>query len=478
MNTAVISKVLCDNITLFDGILGKGVSYDVIRTNLKTGTKDACYYYVDGYVNPQSIIKVHEISITAEKEKVDACQNMSDYVRSSVPYHEVDIENSVSLLVDAFLNGNCIFFIDGFDEAAVFDLRNSPERGIEEPEKNKTIRGPKDGFSENITKNTVMIRRRVKTPDLKFEAFDVGEKTKIKVSLAYIADKADKNTVDMIRKRLQNMNLNCLSMTQEVLAEKLFSRKKSRLWNPFPKVRYIDRPDTAGAMLLEGKILVICDTTPSVICVPVCIYDFFEETDDYYFPPLVALYLKIIRMLVFACSVYLVPGWLLLLKYSHLLPENWSFLLIDEEYSVPVVLQLLIIEFAIDGLKLASLNTPSTLSNSLSVVGGLLLGDFAVKSGWFVSQTILYSAFTAIANFVPVDYELGYCFKFQRMILIVLSWFFGIYGFAVGTILGIVILALNRSVDNKSYLYPIIPFNRRAFVKLFVKGGSGSEELK
>ncbi len=264
-------------------------------------------------------------------------------------------------------------------------------------------------------------------------------------------------------------------MTQEVLAEKLFSETAAKRLNPYPKVRYIERPDTACAMLLEGKILIMCDTTPAAICVPVSIYDFFEETDDFYFPVLTGSYLKIIRILIFIASIIAIPIWMLFIKYSEYLPSEWSFILIDEEYSVPIVLQFLIIEFALDGLRLASLNTPSQLSNSIGIVGGLLLGDFAVKSGWFLSQTILYSSFTAIANFIPTNFELGYCFKFQRILLIILSHFFGIYGFSAGVLFNIIILCMNKSVGNKSYLYPIIPFDKKALFKIFFRQSQGRE---
>jgi len=305
--------------------------------------------------------------------------------------------------------------------------------------------------------------------------FTVGSETRTKVALVYMNTKADNKIVEKISKKLESLNVKATDLTQENISYHIFCNTKTKMWNPFPKVRYIERPDIAATMILEGKILIFCDTTPTVIAIPMSLFDFFEESEDYYYPPFIGSYLKIIRILTFILSIYVSPIWLLTVLNKNILPQNMSFLLINDEYAVPLYLQLLIIEIAIDALKLASLNTPSSLSNSLSVVGGLLLGDYAVKSGWFVPQTILYSAFTAIASFVPTNYELGYCFKFTRIFLIIAVQIAGIYGLIFGSLLFITVLSLNKSVNGKSYLYPLVPFNKKALKKIIVKGVNGRE---
>ena len=190
------------------------------------------------------------------------------------------------------------------------------------------------------------------------------------------------------------------------------------------------------------------------------LFDFFEEADDYYFPPITASYLRIVRALIFLAAVLLIPIWLLAIREQDALPDNFRFILTLEEHAVPLFLQFLIIEFSIDGLKMASMNTPSTLSGSFSVIGGLLLGEFAVKSGWFVPQTILYSAFTGIANFIPTSIELSYSFKLIRITLILLVEFFGLWGLIAGTMSLLTALLLNHTIDGRRrYLYPLFPFN-------------------
>ena len=135
---------------------------------------------------------------------------------------------------------------------------------------------------------------------------------------------------------------------------------------------------------------------------------------------------------------------------------------------MPILVQLLLLEFAIDGMKLAALNTPSMLSTPLSVIAGIVLGDFTVKSGWFNSETMLYMAFVAIANYSQASYELGYALKFLRVILLLATGLFGVWGYAGGLVFAFLTMLLTRTLSNESYLYPLIPFNgRELFRRLF-----------
>ena len=256
-------------------------------------------------------------------------------------------------------------------------------------------------------------------------------------------------------------------MGHESLAECLI---KQRWYNPFPKIRYTERPDSAAAQLLEGSVLIICDNSPEVMILPTTIFDFMQETNDFYFPPLTGTYIRVVRHVVFFMTLYMVPLWLLLVSNPFLIPSWLEFIVPQEVGRLPLVAQILLVEFIIDGLRMASLNTPNMLSNSLSVVGGLILGDFAVDIGWLIPEVILYMAFVAIANFTQRSYELGYAFKFMRILLTVLTAAFNIWGFGIGSALVLILLVTNKTVNHKRcYLYPIIPFNFKAFKSLFVR---------
>ena len=203
---------------------------------------------------------------------------------------------------------------------------------------------------------------------------------------------------------------------------------------------------------------------------PTSLFDYLQQTDDYYFPPLTGTYLRVLRHLVFFFTILITPLWYLILENPWILPEELKFIIPPERGEIPIIIQLFLVEFVIDGLKLASLNTPSMLNNSLSIVGGLILGDFAVKAGWLIPEVILYMAFVAIANFSQPSYELGYAFKFMRMLLLLATALFGVWGFGIGILLIVLLVATNKTVNGRrSYLYPLIPFNVKAMKRLLFR---------
>lgn len=467
-----VNKSIKANIERVRQSFPQGLSADFVLSEFKVAGKDACLCFFNGSTDSALLLKVHKsiLSVTGLPD------TMCDFSAASVPLADKKLQNDMEQVIDALLASMSALFIDGYDTALILDTKEYPSRSIEEPEKNKTMRGPRDGFGESIFINTALIRRRIKSDKLVLEDFTLGSETKTKVVLAYMNGKADKRLVEEISRRLKSISVPSLTLSQQTLSDLIFDRKLSDKLNPFPKVRYVERPDTAASMLVEGKVALLCDTTPSVIFFPISLYDMVEETDDYYFPPLTASYLRTLRVAMLFVSVFLSPLWLLALEYGSYLPSALEFLLVDSKAYVPVWLQLITVELMMDALKIASLNTPNTISNSLSVVSGLLLSDFAITAGWLVPQTILYSAISSIANFIPTNYELGYAFKFWRMLLIVLTALFKLWGFASGIVIFLVIMVLNRTKNNREFLYPICPNNKKALLKMFIRTGEGKEK--
>lgn len=268
--------------------------------------------------------------------------------------------------------------------------------------------------------------------------------------------------LENIRRRLSEISVDALTMNCESLAETLCPHH----WiNPFPKYKYTERPDTAASAILEGSIVLLVDNSPSAIILPATFFELTEEANDYYLPPVTGTYLRLSRLLVNLIALLLTPTWLLFLQYPQWLPDYLAFISIKDTVYVPVLLQLLILEFAIDGMKLAALNTPEMLSTPLSVIAGIVLGDFASQSGWFNSETMLYMAFVAVANYSQASYELGYALKFMRIILLAAVGIFGIYGYAGGILFCIVVIAGNKTLSGIGYLYPLIPFNGKELVR-------------
>lgn len=445
--------------------------FDLKRRPLLLCGKTGTFTYLIGFADSISV----ESILSALMQTEELPSSMASLSESIVPFGGCEITGDPVFAAGEILRGSAALTLEGMDDILLMDIRTFPTRPPEEPEKDRTLRGPHVGTCESMIANLTQIRRLLRTPQLRTEKFILGTQVQNEITILSLEGKADEAFLSRIRKKLQKSNLPSLSLTQETLAGILVPRKGAGLLNPFPKVRYTERPDVIASSLVEGKIAVMCDNSPSVILLPHSLLDFFEETDDYYFPPITASYLRLVRALVFAASVLLIPIWLLAVRESHRLPVGFRFILTEEDYAVPLFLQFLIIEFAMDGLKMASLNTPSTLSGSFSVIGGLLLGEFAVESGWFVPQTILYSAFTGVANFIPTNIELGYSFKLIRISLILLVEFFGLWGLLSGLFFWLLVLLFTKGAAGKSYLYPLIPWDGNGMARIVLRFPHGRE---
>ena len=254
------------------------------------------------------------------------------------------------------------------------------------------------------------------------------------------------------------------------LNESLAEAIRPKQWyNPFPKVRYTERPDAAAASIMEGSIVLMVDNSPSVMILPTGFFDFTQESNDYYFPPLVGTYLRVLRVTVFLLSLFITPAWYLMVSEPNRLPEWLNFLSSPEPVSLSLLSQLLVVEFLIDVLKLASLNTPDSLSNSFSMLGALVLGDFAVQAGWLGPEVLVYMAFVAVANYAQHSYEMGYATKLCRMLLLVLIWLWDWWGFAAGIVITLMLIVTAKPLVGKGYLYPLIPFDRKKLARLLYR---------
>ncbi len=455
---------LKDNLEVMKEILEPDVSYDIVYRVIQVGGRDACLFFVDGFCKDEMMQKILQYLIGLKPEDIPAdAHGMS---KSFMPTIEVDLGKEWEQIVTALLSGQTVLLIDGLDKCLLIDSRTYPARSVSEPEKEKALRGSKDGFVETIVFNTALVRRRIRSPKLRVEMLNAGEVSKTDIAVCYMEDRVDHKLLCQIKTRIQNIHLDALSMNQESLAECLYQAK---WYNPFPKFKYTERPDTAASHILEGNIVIFVDTSPSAMIIPVSIFDMTEEADDYYFPPITGTYLRFSRTLIGIITYLLTPTFLLLTMYPEWLPEWLSFIANADEVNVPVRLQFLILELSLDGLKLAAVNTPNMLSTPLSVTAGIVLGEFAVKSGWFNSEVMLYMAFVAISNYTQSNYELGYALKFMRIITLVLTGIAGVFGYAAGVIFFIIAIASNKTLMGRSYINPFGPGGRGALWKGFIR---------
>ncbi len=459
-----LSNNFAMNIKNINQALNVEKNFDIIYRVLTIAGKEACFYVIDGLNKDDVLEKLMEFFYEIKSEEM--ADNAHEMSKKLMPYGEVDFLSDLDSLVHTILSGIPVLVIEGFKRALSIDFRTYPTRSIEEPEKDKVMRGSRDGFVETIVFNTALIRRRIRNPKLTMEITSIGKSSRTDVVLCYMEDRVDEKFLTTIRKKVNDIQIDALSLNSESLAECLHV---GNWFNPFPKFKYTERPDTAAASVLEGSIIILIDNSPSAMILPTTLFEITEEADDYYFPPITGTYLRISRMLVNIVALFLTPIWLLLMLNPDLIPRSLEFIKINDPINVPILYQLLILEFAIDGLKMASLNTPSMLSTPLSVVAGIVLGDFTVSSGWFNAETMLYMAFVAIANYSQSSYELGYALKFLRVIMLILTGVFSLWGFIAGVIITILAVVSNRTVSGGSYLYPIIPFNGKELLRRVIR---------
>ena len=468
-----VSKSLAENKKKMSEIFPLEDSFDLLERNIVIGGKETVMYFIDGFVKDAVVSKMMNFFMSITPEQLKGINTAKDFSKHFVTYVEVSTESDFEKLTTMYLSGQAIMMLDGFDEAILIDAREYPVRSTEEPEKEKVLRGSRDGFVETIVFNTALLRRRIRDPKFVAEIVNVGNRSRTDVAIAYISDIVDKKTLKKIKEKIKNIDVRSLTMGQESLAECLIRKK---WYNPFPKIRYTERPDIAAANILEGNIVILVDNEPSAMLLPSSIFDFIQEADDFYYPPVIGGYMRAMRNLIFFSTLILTPLWLLAIENLDSLPVWLQFLRIAEPNEVSPVVQLLILEVAIDVLKLASVNTPNMLGSSLSIIGALILGDFAIQSGWFVPDTILYMSIVAIASFVQPSVELNYAFKFMRIVILLLTYFFNLAGFIAGLLFSAVLIVSNKTVTGKGYLYPIIPFNARDFKYKFIRTKIRSKE--
>lgn len=455
-----------ENVRMVSNKLRLGESYDIILKKIKLGDREASLFCLDGFLKDEMLEKTFEYftKLTADDmKKADTAEKFAD---TYATYIETSVVDTLDKLITLVLSGAVGMIVEGYKKAVIIDSRTYPARTVEEPESDKVLRGSHEGFVETIIFNTALIRRKIRNTNLTIKSYQIGTESKTDVTVCYLEDAVNRRQLDIITKKLESIEVKSLPMSHESLRECLLPHQ---LWNPFPKVRYTERPDAAAACIYDGNVIILTDGSPTAMIFPTGIFDFIQDINDFYFAPVIGSLLRFIRTVVFSLSMVFIPIWYLLIQYEEILPEAMKFMLIEEKNSVPIIVQLLIVEFVIDTLRLASVNTPSALSSSFSVVGALVLGEFAVRSGWFVAEVVLFMAFVAISNFTQPSYELGYAIKISRTFILILTAFFRIWGFAAGLVIVLLVIAFTKTIDGYTYLYPLIPFNKQALKKLILR---------
>lgn len=453
MTKLPISKKLKENVETINKLFHMPKTFDLVIRDLSIGGRQAALVFIDGFANGELLAQVIKTLVKVEREEICV-----DVIKKIVTQHLIAVEVSeaenLTQGISEVLAGPQLLMIDGEDKGIIIDARTWMSRGPEEPESEKSTRGAGDGFIETMVFNLAAVRRRIRDPQLRAEAFKVGVRSQSDVAMLYIEDIANSRLVDHIRDKFEKMEVDGLPLADKNVEELLVGKT----FNPLPRVRSTERPDTVAAHLLEGHVVILVDNSPTALILPAPLMAHTQSFEEYRQNPVTGTYLTLVRLAAMPISLLLPALWLVAAMQPHLLPEGLQFIGPKDTGILNLGLQFILATMGIDLIWMASIHTPNTLATSLGLIGALMLGEFSVKVGLFSPEVILYLAVAAIANFTIPDYELALVIKLFRFLLIILVSFLKVWGLLAGLAI-ILLIFLKTKSFGVPYMWPILPFN-------------------
>jgi len=459
-----ISKNYQENIDYLNTKLGAKESYDIVVREMTVGGKKLAIYSINGMVGrPASNLILEAFS---EIEKSELVVNaLEKLVKSKIVDLQVSEVEAMDEVLYFILSGAMAIIVEGNTQAIIVDVRSYPSRMPEEPDVERVTRGSRDGFTETLVFNTILIRRRLRDPGLRMKLIKAGSRSKTDVCIAYIEDITNPKMVDYIENEIKNIKIDGIPMAEKTVEEFILG---SKLWNPFPRVRYTERPDVATIHLLEGNVIIMVDTSPSVIIAPCTLWHHVQHAEEYRQEPVVGAYLRWVRFIAILASVFLLPLWLAAALNPHLLPEWLRFIGINEPAKVGLLFQVLTGEIAIDMLRMAAIHTPSPLATALGLIAVFMLGDVAIEVGLFTPEVIMYLGIAAVGTFATPSYELAQANRLARIFLVVAVGLFNFWGLGIG-VLALFVLLWRTNSFGVPYLWPLIPLDYKALKTILVR---------
>ncbi|MCK9526003.1 MAG: spore germination protein [Limnochordia bacterium] len=451
-----------DTLSQLQAELGYEITFDLVIRRLKVAHKQAALIFFDGFVNDVATIHIMRSLQTVPRIGITKGA-LEQLLQEYVPFFETSTTDSLGSAIDELLSGTLLLIIDGVKDIAVLDVRQYVTRGSEEPMLEKVTRGSRDGFVETALFNVNLIRRRIRDPNLCFEALKVGRRSKTDILVGYIRDIADPSLVEEVKSRIKGIDRDAIPMGGKNLEEYILGT----VFNPLPVTRYTERPDVTAAHLLEGHIAIIVDTTPFVLLVPVTAWHFTQHAEEYFQNPPVGTYLRWVRSLGILGSLILLPLWYQLAMSANL-PEWLAFIGPKDPGRLALWFQLLLLEIGLDLIRMALIHTPDSLATSLGLVGAIILGDLAVSVGLFTGEAILYTAIVAICGFATPSIEFGNAMRLFRYLLFFGAVIFGWWGLGGALITILLVFGLTKSFGIP-YLWPLLPFDGPALLRVIFR---------
>ncbi|MCP3796354.1 spore germination protein [Paenibacillus sp. CH40] len=461
-----LSITLKDNMTLLKQKIGHSTDFNLRCLNDEQGNPVLAVGFLQGLIDQQILTTLLE-ELTAGIRNGDVSnRNAESWLMSLIPIGGITCLENEQSLIDAVLYGQAVLLVEGRSKAFAASISGGAKRAVEEPTSQTVIRGPKEGFTEDISTNIALLRRRIKSTELHFDSRIIGSYTQTKVSVAYVRGIADPEVVKEISRRLDSINTD--SILESGYIEEFI---QDGVWTPFPTMVNTERPDTVAGSLLEGQVAILVDGTPFALIAPVTFFRFISSSEDYYQRYDLASFLRIVRMASFFLAL-LLPAFFIATTTFHqeMLPTTMLITLAAqrENTPLPALLEAMIMELTFEVIREAGVRMPRAVGPAISIVGALVLGQAAVQAGLVSAAMVIVVSFTAICNFVLPAFSMAGSVRLLRFGLMLMAGLLGLYG-----VLSVLVPILVRLVSVNSfgvpYMMPLAPFYKSNMKDLFVR---------
>ena len=461
-----ISTNLTDNIKMMKELLPIGKSYDFVTRDLEFAGRKAYFICINGLCDMDVFQSL--FANLQNPEFLSDLENPSTdtLIASKMGYSQIEVTASLDNVLYQILSGPSVLFVDRFPKAIIIDARSYPKRGMDEPDMEQMTRGARDGFVETLSSNTNLIRRRVRSADLTFEKVKIGTVSKTDVAIAYLGDCVNHSLLKELKQTLSGLKVTTLTMGAKSLEELLVPK---RFWSVLPSMQLTQRPDVACSYITEGHIILLVDNSPMVLILPCTIFQFTQSPEDYLKNPVVGTYFRLIRFLCIPVNLLLMPVFLLLTTCYPAFTQKWNLLSTGSMGNTRIIFYIIAVELFLDLFRYStSLNT-SKYSGSLSIVGGLIIGDIAVTLNWATPEILFYGGITLLAGLTLSSPELADGLRIYRIFLVLATAFFGVWGFWIALSLVIISILLTPTFGGMSYFWPLAPFQGKALYRLLFR---------
>ncbi|GAA3407455.1 spore germination protein [Paenibacillus hodogayensis] len=428
---------------------------DIQLNGGESASAQAVIIYVDGGTNLQPMLQSLLAANAGGSELVEAEQWIEYWKLNVISGGQVIEVVSFGELYEGLLNGNSILLIEGCSRGLSIGTQELRARSVEEPNVQSVVRGPREGFTEVLSWNTSMIRRKIANRHLWIESLKIGKVTKTDVAILYIENIVAEDVLDEVRARIAKIDIDGI-LESNYIEEHI----RDKQITPFPTIFNTERPDVVAAGLLEGRVAILVDGTPFALLVPALFTQFFQSSEDYYQKPDFATLIRMLRFLSFVLAM-LTPSLYIAITTFHqeMLPTTLLYSLASQREGVPfpAFIEALLMETTFEILREASVRMPKTIGQSISIVGTLVIGQASVEAGLVSAAMVIVVSITAISNFVLPAFNMGISARIVRFLLMILAASFGLFGIFMGIIV-IVVHLCGLTSFGVPYMAPLAPF--------------------